>query len=140
MRKISHYLNVTNPSIIPLIPFFWFFKLSWKLKPPSWITNHDLLSWSLCRELLFIFLSKAQILILAEMLGMIHIWRPWKLSIFLDPHSPCQNPPPLPWTSSFKRTPIPPSPPSPLPFPNDNQSIKKKHNPRMTIYVIRSFL
>ena len=30
---------------------------------------------------------------------------------------------PWPWTSNFKQT---------SPFPNDNQSIKKKHNPRIT--------
>ena len=40
--------------------------------------------------------------------------------------------------------PIPNDPPPP-PFPNDNQSIKRKHNPKMIIvlshvYVIRSFL
>ena len=54
------------------------------------------------------------------------------LAVILDP--PISNilPPSSPWTSIFKRTP----PPS----PNANQSIKRKHNPRMTIYVIRSFL
>ena len=54
---------------------------------------------------------------------------PCQLSNFQD--SPCPSttrvlPPPWPWTSNFKRTPLPPS-------PNDKQSIKRKHNPRMTI-------
>ena len=34
----------------------------------------------------------------------------------------------------------PPPPASPLPSPNYNQSIKRKHNLRMTMHVIRSFL
>ena len=64
------------------------------------------------------------------MLGMMHIWRPWKLSNFQDPPPPFPStwkilPFPWPWTSNFKRN-LPP-------FPNDNQSIKKKHNPRKTI-------
>ena len=32
------------------------------------------------------------------------------------------------------------NPPSPFPSPNDNQPIKRKHNPRMTIICLRSFL
>ena len=41
---------------------------------------------------------------------MIHIWRPWKLSNFQDPHTPSYPstskilPPPWPWTSNFKWT------------------------------------
>ena len=59
---------------------------------------------------------------------MIHIWRPWKLSNFQDPSPRCPStskilPHPWTWTSNFKRT----------PSPNENQSIKRKHNPRMTI-------
>ena len=43
---------------------------------------------------------------------MIHIWRPWKLSSFQEPHLPYPStsktlPSPWPWTSSFKQTPIP---------------------------------
>ena len=42
-------------------------------------------------------------------LGMIHIWHPWELSIFQDPHLPCPAmskilSPPWPWTSNFKQT------------------------------------
>ena len=63
---------------------------------------------------------------------MIHIWRPWKLSNFQDPPPPCPSMSkiirhPRPWTSNFKRTSPPP------PSPNNNQSIKRKHNPRMNI-------
>ena len=47
------------------------------------------------------------------------------LAVVLDPPISSILPPPSPWTSIFKRTP----PPS----LNDNQSIKRKHNPRMTI-------
>ena len=66
--------------------------------------------------------------------GIIHIWRPWKWSNFQDPHPPCPSMsiilrPPWPWTSNFKRTLSRPHPSS----PNDNQSIKRKHNPRMNI-------
>ena len=62
-------------------------------------------------------------------LGMIHIWRPWKLSNFQDPPPPCPSGSkilPHPWfcTSNFRQ---------PSPSPNDNQSIKRKHNPMMTI-------
>ena len=49
-------------------------------------------------------------------LGMIHIWRPWKLSSFQDP------PPPCPSTSKILLSPWPWTPPS----PKDNQSIKTK--------------
>ena len=43
-------------------------------------------------------------------LGLIHIWRPWKLSNFQDLPPPCPStskifPPPWPWTSNFKQTP-----------------------------------
>ena len=42
-------------------------------------------------------------------LGMIHMWRPWKLSIFQDPHPPCLStskllPPSWLWTFNFKQT------------------------------------
>ena len=40
-------------------------------------------------------------------------------------------PPPWPWTSNFKRTPL---------FPNDNQSIKKSIIQGWLLYVIRPFL
>ena len=65
-------------------------------------------------------------------LGTIHIWPPWKLSNFQDP------PPPLSIYLQNSFTPLtldvhfqtqPPPPPS----SNDNQSVKRKHNPRMTI-------
>ena len=66
-------------------------------------------------------------------LGMIHIWRPWKLSNFQDP---------LPHLSIYVQTSstaltldvqfqITPHPP--FSSSNDNQSIKRKHNPSMTI-------
>ena len=61
--------------------------------------------------------------------GMIHIWRPWKLSSFQDPLPPCPSTSklisfPWPWTSNFRQ--IPPS-------PSDDQSMKRKHNPKITI-------
>ena len=54
------------------------------------------------------------------LLGMIYIWRPWKLSNFQDP------PPSTPFSLEvkFQTTPT---------FPNNNQSTKTKHEPRMTI-------
>ena len=72
---------------------------------------------------------------------MIKICRPWKLSSFQDPspHLVYLRPkffhPSWPWTSNFKLPP-PLHPTSPI----DNQSIKGKHNPRMTItcYSFRS--
>ena len=56
--------------------------------------------------------------------------------IFKTPHFPCPatskiHPPPWPLTSNFKQTP----PPS----PNDTQSIKIKHNPRMAIISYQVF-
>ena len=62
-------------------------------------------------------------------LGMIHIWRPWKLSSFQYPQPPCSStfknlPAHWPWTSNFKLSP---------PSPNGNQSIQIKHNPRTTL-------
>ena len=79
-----------------------------------------------------------------ECLGTIHIWRPlsiggsWKLSDFQEtPHPHVRNSSiPWPWTSNFKQ---PPPPFFPSPSPN-NQSIKRKHNPRWLLYVIRYFL
>ena len=53
-------------------------------------------------------------------LGMIHIWGPWKLSIYVQYSST-----PLTLDIQFQA--------NPPPSPNDNQSIKRKHNPRMTI-------
>ena len=50
-------------------------------------------------------------------LGMIHIWRPWILSNFQEPEPPCP--------STHQPPPPPPS--------NDNQSVKRKHGPRITI-------
>ena len=44
-------------------------------------------------------------------------------------------PPPLPWTSNFKRTPSP----HPVSFPNDNQSVKRKHNSWRTIICYQVF-
>ena len=45
---------------------------------------------------------------------------------------PCRStcdilPPPRSWTSNFKVSP---------PSPNDNQSVKRKHDPRMTNYML----
>ena len=74
---------------------------------------------------------------------MIHIWRPWKLLIFQDPPPPLSiyvenssTPSTLDVQLETNPHPLYPPPPS----PNDNQSIKIKHNPRMTIQVVRSFL
>ena len=67
---------------------------------------------------------------------MIHIWRPWKLSIFQDPPTPLVHLRLKFFYSLDLGRPISNEPPS----PNDNHSIKRKHNPRMTIYVFRSFL
>ena len=74
-------------------------------------------------------------------LGMIHIWHPWELSIFQDPPPPLSSYVQNSSTSltmdvRFQTNPLP------LPSPNDNQSIKRKHNPRVTIicYQVRSFL
>ena len=80
---------------------------------------------------------------------------PWKLSNFQDPPPPCPTTskilPPVPLTLDIQfqanhpspppppLPPLPPPPPLP-PSPNDNQSIKRKHNPRWLLYVIRSFL
>ena len=75
------------------------------------------------------------------MLGTMQICRPWKLSNFQD------SPPSLSsyvqnsstsLTLDVQFQTISP----PRPSPNDNQSIKRKHNPRMTIicYQVRSFL
>ena len=62
----------------------------------------------------------------------LYTWCPWKLSNFQDPQPPCSSiskilPPPWPWTSNFKWTLLLPS------RTNDNQSMKRKHNPRMTL-------
>ena len=69
-------------------------------------------------------------------LGMIHMWWPWKLSNFQDPPPHLsiyvQNSfTPVTLDVQFQMNPL---------SPNDNQSIKRTHNPRMTIYVVRSFL
>ena len=70
------------------------------------------------------------------LIGMIHIWRPWKLSSFKDPSPPffinVQNSTIL-LTLDFQFQTNPLS-------PNDNQSIKRKHNPGWLLYVISSFL
>ena len=60
---------------------------------------------------------------------MTHIWRPWKFPNFRDPSLPLsiyvQNSSiPLTLDVQFEMNPS---------SPNDNQSIKRKHNPRMTI-------
>ena len=66
--------------------------------------------------------------------GMIHIRRPCKFSNFQDPSSPisiyvqCSSTP-LTLDVYFKRT----------PSSNDNQSIKRKENPRMTIICYQVF-
>ena len=68
---------------------------------------------------------------------------PMKIVQYSKPQPPCSctskfHPPPCPWTSNFKRI-LPP----PLPSPSDKQSVKRKHNPRMTFIcyqVIMSFL
>ena len=66
-------------------------------------------------------------------LGTIHIWRPWELSNFQDPppslssHVQCSSIP-LTLDVQFQTNPLSLSLSS-----NDNQSIKRKHNPRMTI-------
>ena len=63
---------------------------------------------------------------------MIHIWRPWKISNFREP-------PLLPPLSIYVQTYSTPLTldvkfqTNPLSSPNDNQSIKRKHNLRMTI-------
>ena len=64
-----------------------------------------------------------------KVFGMMHIWCPWKLSNFQDPLPPLsinvQNSSiPLTLDVQFQTNP---------PSSNDNQSIKRKHNPRMTI-------
>ena len=63
-------------------------------------------------------------------LGMIHTWHPWKLSNCQDPPHPLsiyvQNSS-TPLTSDVQFQANPPL------SPNDNQSIKRKHNPRMNI-------
>ena len=68
---------------------------------------------------------------------MIHKWRPWKTSNFQDPPPLCPFrfktlPPPWSWTSNLKRT-LPPTPP-PLLSQNDNQSVKRNHNSRITMF------
>ena len=66
-------------------------------------------------------------------LGTIHIWRPWELSNFQDPppslssYVQCSSIP-LTLDVQFQTNPLSLSLSS-----NDNQSIKRKHNPRMTI-------
>ena len=59
-----------------------------------------------------------------------------KIIQFSRPPPPCPStskihPPPWPCTSNFKRTPPPLPPPYPLQY--RLQSVKRKHNPRMTI-------
>ena len=71
-------------------------------------------------------------------IGMIHIWRPWKLSSFQDrPHpSPFTSKilsPPWFWTSNFKRTPLPSH------WMISNQ-LKENIIQGRLLYVIRSFL
>ena len=74
---------------------------------------------------------------------MIHIWRSWKLSTSQDPPPPLVHIGPIffqPLDLARSTSNEHPTPPIFL-SPNDNQSIKRKHNnPRMTTYVIRSFL
>ena len=64
---------------------------------------------------------------------MVHVWRPWKLSNFQDPLPPLpiyvqNSSTPLNLNLQFQTTPLPP----PCLSPNDNKSIKRKHNPSMT--------
>ena len=71
------------------------------------------------------------------MQGMIHIWRPWKLSNFQDLPLPCSSTSkflqsPWRWTSKFKQT-------SPLRSPNDN-SLKENIIQRGPLYVSRCFV
>ena len=65
-----------------------------------------------------------------DCLGMIHIWRPWKLSNFQDPSHPLSK---YVQNSSISNKP-------PSISLNDNQSIKKNIIQRWLLYVIRSFL
>ena len=75
---------------------------------------------------------------------MIHIWRLWKLFNFEDPHLPCtstsnllSSPTPLTLDGQFQ-TNLPRL--SLSPSPNDNQSIRRKYNPRMTIICYKILL
>ena len=74
-------------------------------------------------------------------LGTIHIWRPWELSNFQDPSPSLSSyvqysSIPLTLAVQFEtNTPLPPLSLS----PNDNQSIKRKHNPRMTMICYQVF-
>ena len=72
--------------------------------------------------------------------GAIHIWRPWKVFNFRD-HPPLLCPATKILPSHDLGRPIANEAPLPLhSSPNDNQSVKRKHNLGMTLYVIRSFL
>ena len=65
------------------------------------------------------------------MLEKIHIWPPWKLSNFQDPPSPLVHLPPKLFHPLELGRPFPNETTSP-PSSNDNQSVKRKHNPRTT--------
>ena len=67
----------------------------------------------------------------------IHIWRPWKLSNLHNPYSPCPATSkilllPWPWTSNFKRT--------PLPLQMITSQLKASMIQGWLLYDIRSFL
>ena len=109
-------------------------------KSENWQWHYNLPTWRHCRIFFTLPYSffQVQLVVQISCQGMIHIWRPWKFSSFQDPPPPCPSTSKIlqllwPWTLNFKRT-------LPHLYPNDNQSIKRKHNSRMTIYVIKSFL
>ena len=81
---------------------------------------------------IFSFSKHVTATVFHSFLRMIHIWRPWKISNFREP-------PPLIPLSIYVQTYSTPLTlhvqfeMNPLSSPNDNQSIKRKHNLRMTI-------
>ena len=71
-----------------------------------------------------------------SILGIIQIWRLWKLFNFQDHHRSCWSTPkilplPWPWTSNFKRTP---------PLQMITNQLKENIIQGLLFYVIRSFL
>ena len=75
-------------------------------------------------------------------LEMIHMWCPWKLYNFQDPLLSLSCPQFF-HPHNLGRPISKETPPPPVPSPNDNQSIKRKHNTIKSIgwllYVIKSF-
>ena len=98
----------------------------------SFFITHCLFFKAPSVKCIFSFSKHVTATVFRSFLGMIHIWRPWKISTFWDP-------PPLPLLFIYVQTYYTPltldvqSQTNPLSSPNDNQSINRKHNLRMTI-------